>query len=140
MKNREIKFRAWDDKLKKMYYPIDLFNEPGVFYEDDENGVLHINKVINSFGFRQELIKTQFTGLKDKNNKEIYEGDIVKDLDKEYGIIEYINGGFIVIIKNQIIIPFWCVFESNNTVQPRQLNSSTFEVIGNIFETPDLCK
>jgi len=52
---REIKFRAWDKDLHKMY------NKWTVIPDDDRSHIL-----------------MQYTGLKDKNGKEIYEGDIVK--------------------------------------------------------------
>jgi len=61
---REIKFRGWDKSIKKMIYP-----------------KLWDNSMPSNWQHWYELM--QFTGLKDKNEKEIYEGDIVRC---EYGI------------------------------------------------------
>ena len=69
---REIKFIAWDKKDKRMTEPFALLDVP--FWTND---VLEIKKgVVKS---RAEVL--QFTGLKDKKGKEIYEGDIVKILN-----------------------------------------------------------
>jgi hypothetical protein len=74
---REIKFRAWDEDRKIMFQPIvsDLF--------------IHLNGQLNSFDSGGELNGTeytkqlplmQYTGLKDKNSKEIYEGDYCRQI------------------------------------------------------------
>ena len=126
---REIKFRAWDIELKRYIHE---FNYNG--YEiNDNNGAIYITKHLDTSGETPLLEIEQFTGLHDKNGKEIYEGDIVKyDTPPENGlaaISSYIGNNLYFCWHNSPVPPtnadiFGCKDE--------------LEVIGNIHENPEL--
>ena len=94
---REIKFRVWDNIAKKY---ID-----GRYVSIGGLGLLHVAKCIIKTCFRPLhtrknpwFIVEQYTGLKDKNGREIYEGDILIDDTGEpieYWVVKFSDGGFI---------------------------------------------
>jgi len=132
--SREIKFRAWDEIGEWMgdITSID-FDEKSIFMttrcSDDENCF--------------ELDKTpimQYTGLKDKNGKEIFEGDVV-----EYNDFNSLRTGGhaedkIIVGKVIFSCGMWMVEENNcgHDLYEALVNDEELKVIGNIYENPEL--
>ena len=121
---REYKFRVWDTENKEMLKVQELDFED-TFY----GGRLSIRTdQYNDYFDIEDMILMQYTGLKDRNGKEIYEGDIVYIMpEDERGIIRWDNEtARYVVIYDNIISDFdnWY--------------GKDLEVIGNEFDNPEL--
>ncbi|MCK9369525.1 YopX family protein [Candidatus Dojkabacteria bacterium] len=130
--NREIKFRAWDKVSSKMYFVYQMsFFWDGDRGADWNRGAIKLCEDTEDFSKNNwkapgDIEIMQYTGLKDKNGKEIYEGDILK-----CGNVEKFE------VK-------WIVTEHKCFVQYGYPDTHNFhcshwcEVIGNIYENPEL--
>jgi len=119
---REIKFRAWDKRAKKWVKSFQLYfpkcELAGNFVSDEDI----------------ELI--QYTGLKDRVGKEIYEGDVLAPMKNDYSpeykgdwIMTFDRGTFLAVSVDdrfETWAPYW--------------TEQQFEIIGNIYENPELLK
>ena len=127
---REIKFRAWDKKKKIMYDNVSFSSDnysPRRITSPD----IDILKFVNYDDC--ELI--QYTGPKDKNGNEIYEGDLV-EWDGKIFIIEYEKGCYwLHSKKNDSGVYIGGVYILSIEATPCE-----FEIIGNIYENPELIK
>ncbi|WP_342987383.1 YopX family protein [Streptococcus parasanguinis] len=117
------KFRAWDKETKTMNGMAEIYrnrNQEIELHPRDEN-----------------IILMQSTGLKDKNGKEIFEGDVIAiEVDDTETPI---NARVFQNIKIGVLM--FHVFEDNEDVPMVELledNSVAFEIIGNIYENPEL--
>ena len=114
---REHKFRAWYEN--KMHRVTNLHVETGM-----------VTIPLMRFPFTQDVIPdeiVEYTGLKDKNGKEIYEGDLVELLDIAYQVM-WKDGAY--------HLSYYQSNQSGN--QFTQDRTKRFEVVGNIYENPEL--
>lgn len=143
---REIKFRAYNTDLNKMVYP----NENGWFerlFISKKNNILQSVQIgIILDGLAPEVEVMQYTGLKDKNGVEVYEGDIVHFTDfdtsggnredrEHIGIVKY-QSGIYEIWKNNDSEYYGS--DGAFILNHAWLQDDEFEVIGNIYENPVL--
>lgn len=133
---RKIKFRAWNKTLNKMYEHEELLSMTKRIINNDFVTGLYLP--LNS-----DIVIMQYIGLKDKNKKEIYEGDIIKFLDEEvvytdYDINynEFTNIGQIIFSHNDIM--GWDITNRKMDLDAIWHYREYIEVIGNIYIYPEL--
>ena len=127
---REIKFRVWDEANKKWIYKVVIDNNGNLWAVIGKN--FYNIKILHPDDYNTVF----FTGLKDKNGKEIYKGDYCKSKGCE-GIIEFDSGCFsIKILKEQ---EYYDIGQSIYLCDYLAIFKDT-EVVSNIYENPELIK
>lgn len=138
---REIKFRGYSKEYKTMfdYDYIKKASDAMVkicqkFIDDNEIDSIPISTGLFIPTDDKDMVLMQYTGLKDKNGKEIYEGDVI--IKRPLLITgEYSNSGFAGVVKFDEC-SFWV--ENKNTTYLLWLDYEEAEVLGNIYENKDL--
>ena len=119
---REFKFRAWSDETKMMYHS----HRPN----GTNNPMWSYDSVFRANNPKTHIM--QYTGFTDKNGKEIYDGDIAKYMQYKTPIVIIWDWKFAA-------FDFYHVGDegARHILSPR-IASESIEVIGNIYENPEL--
>lgn len=124
---RKIKFRGYNAKNKEWLYGCYILNRGEHFIAPDE---FANNKGRKDYQVVPETIG-QFTGLRDKNGKEIYEGDLLNGYGgKRFLKVVYFENAARFLLRNVL---------NEDSVLPLMIRDcKTLRVVGNIYDNPEL--
>jgi uncharacterized phage protein (TIGR01671 family) len=127
---RPIKFRAWANEKSERYKPNTMWSWKEI-WDNTYNEIP--GKTILHYGLNPEISGIelmQYTGLKDRNGKEIYESDIIQ-YSSTTCWVDFYAGCFVLKCKGQ---------ESWYGIGSLGAPVDNYEVIGNIYQNPELLK
>ena len=137
-----VRYRAWIKTEKRMVFSDDILN---IDYENKEivtqqvyfeNG-LPDDRDIYCYDF-DEIELMQSTGLKDKNGKELFEGDIATDGDTLGDIRNHQTLGFYIVDEKGKERFLSGTVDTEGFEEAKEFMENSFEIIGNIYENPEL--
>ena len=128
---REIKFRAWDKKTNKMINHIrNIDFALGKIMNEYDLDIVNGQNSGNQYRGFEHIELMQYTGLKDENKKQIFDGDKILDGYGDTLYVEFSNGAF------------WFMYDKDNGYTydwiVKQEGTFRAKVIGNIYENPEL--
>ncbi len=129
---REIKFRVftWDTRYPNYEHKNYMLDVLSINFETNKIMIPYKIDECREVNIKEEnLTLMQYTGLKDKNGKEIYEGDFVKVHDNGHDFlteVKWDKAGFVIFLESK-----WFVSMIYNSIE-------RIEIIGNIYENPNL--
>lgn len=127
------RYRACDSSsYRRMYQPDEVMVGNGDIWIIDEDSC------DNEWIINNDLHLMQSTGLRDKNDMEIFEGDVVTDGDVTSDIKYHQTLGFYMVGKYGFSVPFGQGVDVEYFEEFANHVSKTFEVVGNIYENPKL--
>ena len=124
---RKIKFRCWDKVEKRILYHFNIASYDGVIQDIELPYGLKWEGRVMSENKGEDFILMQYTGLLDRNKKEIYEGDIIQGNEKQPNEVFWSECSWMI---NQDEVSFDMLSEFNKEM----------EIIGNIYSNPELIK
>lgn len=153
---REIKFRAWDKEEKKMWWNVqNAYDTLGSYCKhEDEDDLNNCSCIETSYPHKmmsfmnvledESLITMQYTGLKDRNKTEIYEGDCLRYYNRKGSSFGH---SVHIVIWQEHKGRFALEIPDDKSNEPRAFTNhgakwdeEKFTVIGNIYENPELLK
>lgn len=149
---REIKFRIWDKYEKRMFYPDDISYICSIDNLHFSSTPIHKLDEIDYIETTDDVEIMQYTGIKDKNGRNVCEGDIIKLTNGDFCIVLFQDGAFMInFVKNgetgevypidgkevcHMTLDDISSFPRSSSLD-RNIN---IETIGNIYENEELLK